>query len=70
MFERCVSLVWCPGCRVYSGALVHIPRTRTLADALASLPADERARLRHSETKLIACIDRLDRRERQGDRRP
>jgi hypothetical protein len=60
MFERCVGLAWCPGCRIYSGALVHIPRTRVLDDALASLPADERDRLRRSEVKLVDYLDRLD----------
>ncbi|MCY0929565.1 hypothetical protein OTB20_25875 [Streptomyces sp. H27-H1] len=62
MFERCVGLAWCSGCRIYSGAMVYIPRTRALVDALGSLPPDERVRLRRSEVKLVDHLDR------QGDR--
>ncbi|ORT53654.1 hypothetical protein BKD26_37920 [Streptomyces sp. CB03238] len=62
MFERCIGLAWCSGCRTYSGAMVQIPRTRVLVDALGSLPADECVRLRRSEAKLIDYLDR------QGDR--
>ncbi|MER6916634.1 hypothetical protein ABT354_33705 [Streptomyces sp. NPDC000594] len=57
MFERCVGLAWCPGCRIYSGSMVHVPRTRVLADPLATLPEDERERLLRSEVKLIAYLD-------------
>lgn len=57
MFERCVGLAWCSGCRIYSGAMVHVPRTRVLVDALASLPADERDRLLRSEAKLIRYLE-------------
>ncbi|MGY3340145.1 hypothetical protein ACVW0K_006244 [Streptomyces filamentosus] len=38
--------------------MVRVPRTRSLVDALASLPPEERARLHRSEVKLI---DRLER---------
>lgn len=57
MFERCVGLAWCSGCRIYCGAMVHVPRTRVLVDALASLPADERDRLLHSEAKLVRYLE-------------
>ncbi|MEU2368917.1 hypothetical protein, partial [Streptomyces pseudogriseolus] len=62
MFERCVGLAWCSGCRIYSGAMVHIPRTRVLVDALGSLPEDESVRLRRSEAKLVDYLDRQGRR--------
>lgn len=58
MFERCIGLAWCSGCRIYLGAMVYIPRARRLVDVLASLPADERARLLRKE---MALIDHLDR---------
>lgn len=64
LFERCVGLAWCSECRIYSGAMVRVPRTHVLVDALASLPEDEADRLRRSETKLIDHLDR------QGRRRP
>jgi hypothetical protein len=67
MFERCVGLAWCSGCRIYSAAMVHVPRTRVLDDALASLPEDRRERLLRKEAALIAY---LDRRERQGQPPP
>ncbi|MFD5110579.1 MULTISPECIES: hypothetical protein [Streptomyces] len=63
MFERCVGLAWCSGCRIYSSAMVHISRTRVLADALGSLPEDESVRLRRSEAKLVDYLDRQDRRK-------
>ncbi|MFC9734130.1 hypothetical protein ACFWEO_07910 [Streptomyces roseolus] len=62
VFERCVGLAWCSGCRVYCGAMVHVPRTRVLVDALASLPEDEAARLRRSEVKLVEYLERQGRR--------
>jgi hypothetical protein len=58
MFERCVGLAWCLGCRIYTGAMVHVPRQRVLADALASLPRDRRERLERSEVKLIEFLAR------------
>ncbi|WP_020551541.1 hypothetical protein [Embleya scabrispora] len=58
MFERCIGLAWCSECRLYVGAMVYIPRTRPLVDALASLPADERARLLRKEMALIDYLDR------------
>lgn len=56
MFERCVGLAWCLGCRVCTGAMVHVPRERVLIDALASLPGEQRERLKRSEVKLIAFL--------------
>ncbi|MFC9492474.1 hypothetical protein ACFTZM_41295, partial [Streptomyces hydrogenans] len=58
----CVGLAWCSGCRVYCGAMVHVPRTRVLVDALASLPEDEATALRRSEVKLVEHLARLERR--------
>ncbi|MFJ8691966.1 hypothetical protein [Streptomyces roseolilacinus] len=58
MFERCVGLAWCSGCRIYSGSMVHVPRKQVLVDALASLPRDQRERMERSE---IGLIDHLDR---------
>ncbi|AZM92802.1 hypothetical protein D1J60_00165 [Streptomyces sp. W1SF4] len=63
MFERCVGLAWCSGCRIYSSALGHVSRTRVLVDALGSLPEDESVRLRRSEAKLVDCLDRQGRRQ-------
>ena len=57
MFERCVGLAWCSGCRVYTGAVVHVPRVRVLVDALASLPEGRRERLLRSEAALIDYLD-------------
>ncbi|MFH8933785.1 hypothetical protein [Streptomyces griseosporeus] len=57
-FERCVGLTWCPGCRVYSGTMVHVPRERVLADALAGLPAAQRERIARSEARLVQFLDR------------
>ncbi|MFH9612654.1 hypothetical protein ACH4MM_02600 [Streptomyces pratensis] len=62
-FERCVGLAWCSGCRVYSGAMVHVPRDQVLVDALASLPWDRRERIGRSETKLVGCLDEWMRNE-------
>lgn len=61
MFERCVGLAWCLGCRVYTGAMVRVPRKRVLVDALASLPGEQRERLLRSEVKLIAFLARQPR---------
>ncbi|MFF7244676.1 hypothetical protein ACFZBU_12355 [Embleya sp. NPDC008237] len=58
MFERCIGLAWCPECRIYIGAMVYVPRTLPLVDALASLPADERTRLLRKEAALIDHLDR------------
>ncbi|GAA1355341.1 hypothetical protein GCM10009612_19460 [Streptomyces beijiangensis] len=58
MFERCIGLAWCAGCRIYSGDMVHVPRKRVLADALVSLPADERDRLLRKEGALVDYLDR------------
>lgn len=58
MFERCIGLAWCSGCRIYSGTMVHVPRERVLVDALAPLPGEERERLTRSETRLIEFLDR------------
>ncbi|WP_104818746.1 hypothetical protein [Kitasatospora sp. MMS16-BH015] len=61
-FERCIGFAWCPDCRVYVSALVHVPREQVLVDALADLPAGERERLERSETRLVAYLDRTSRR--------
>ncbi|MFE9045318.1 hypothetical protein ACFYOG_30970 [Streptomyces sp. NPDC007818] len=58
MFERCVALAWCSECRIYTGAMVHVPRSHTLVDALASLPSDDRDRLLRGEAKLVEHLDR------------
>ncbi|MEU8925325.1 hypothetical protein AB0D10_31055 [Kitasatospora sp. NPDC048545] len=47
--------------------MVHVPRKRVLVDALASLPPEQRERLRRSETGLIEFLDRL---LRAGEGRP
>ncbi|MCF3135703.1 hypothetical protein [Streptomyces olivochromogenes] len=61
MFERCVGLAWCSGCRIYSGNMVYVPRKRVLVDALAALPGEQRERLVRSEVKLIDFLDRRTR---------
>ena len=58
MFERCIGLAWCAGCRIYSGNMVHVPRKRVLVDLLASLPLEQRERLLRSETRVIEFLDR------------
>ncbi len=58
MFERCVGLAWCSGCRIYSGNMVHVPRRRVLVDALASLPREQQERLARSESRLLEFLDR------------
>jgi hypothetical protein len=58
MFERCIGLVWCPGCRIYVSSLGHVARARVLVDALAALPAERRERLLGSESRLVAFLDR------------
>jgi hypothetical protein len=58
MFERCVGFAWCSGCRIYSGGMVNVPRSRVLVDALASLPEDQREPLRRREGALIEYLDR------------
>ncbi|GLW54472.1 hypothetical protein Kpho01_24830 [Kitasatospora phosalacinea] len=65
MFERCIGLAWCSGCRIYSGSMVHVPRKRVLVDALASLPHDQQERLKRSETGLIDYLDRQARGKRE-----
>nr|PPQ56599.1 hypothetical protein C5F59_07950 [Streptomyces sp. QL37] len=57
MFERCVGLAWCSGCRVYSGAMVRVPRDQVLVDALASLPRERRESLERSERRLVGHLD-------------
>lgn len=58
-FERCIGFAWCSGCRIFSGAMVYVPRRRVLVDALASLPGDQRERLlRGNEARLIAYLDK------------
>lgn len=56
-FERCISFGWCSGCRIYSGNMACVPRRRVLVDALESLPADGRERLRRNEAALIDYLD-------------
>lgn len=58
MFECCIGLAWCSGCRIYSGNVVHVPRKRVLVDALASLPREQRERFLRSETRLVEFLDR------------
>ncbi|ALO05719.1 hypothetical protein [Streptomyces gardneri] len=62
MFERCIGLAWCGGCRIYSGNMVYVPRKRVLVDLLAFLPPEQRERLLRSETRLIEFLDRQARR--------
>ncbi|MFI1093719.1 hypothetical protein [Streptomyces sp. NPDC020917] len=38
--------------------MVHVPRRRVLVDALASLPREQRERLRRNESRLIEYLDR------------
>lgn len=52
-FERCIGLAWCSKCRVYTAAMVHVPRGEVLADALAELPVAQQEQLRSSERRLI-----------------
>lgn len=40
LFERCIGLAWCSGCRIYWGSMVHVSREQVLVDALVSLPAN------------------------------
>ena len=56
-YERCVGLSWCSGCRVYTGAMVHVPRDRALVDPLALLTVERRDSLRRSEVRLIEYLD-------------
>lgn len=56
-YERCIGLSWCSGCRVYTGAMVHVPRDRALPDVLAALPPEHRERLLASESRLIEYLD-------------
>ncbi|MDX2935449.1 hypothetical protein [Streptomyces ipomoeae] len=65
MFERCVGLGWCSGCRIYSATMVRVPRTHVLVDALASLPEDQRERLLRKEAALVDFLD-----GRGGEQRP
>ncbi|MFI0901248.1 hypothetical protein [Streptomyces sp. NPDC020983] len=62
-FERCIALVWCPGCRIYESGLVRVPAGEALFDALAPLAADARERLLRKEA---ALVDRLDGLQRLG----
>ncbi|MFD9067518.1 hypothetical protein ACFVZ3_39060 [Kitasatospora purpeofusca] len=56
-FERCIGLDWCSGCRIYSGAMVHVPRRQVLVDALAPLPAADRDLLLRKEAALVDHLD-------------
>ncbi|MFG1808391.1 hypothetical protein [Streptomyces sp. NPDC049040] len=58
MFEHCVGLAWCPCCRIYCGAMVHVPRQQVLVDALALLPPERREYVGASERRLIEFLDR------------
>lgn len=60
LFERCIGLAWCSGCRVYTAAMMHVPRDETLVDALADLPADRQEQLRRSERKLVEYLASRD----------
>jgi hypothetical protein len=55
-YERCIGFSWCSGCRLYSAAMVHIPRDRVLVDALAELPEKQREELERSEWRLIEYL--------------
>ncbi|WP_158813166.1 hypothetical protein [Streptomyces rimosus] len=57
LFERCIGLAWCAGCRVYCGSMVHVSRETVLEDALASLPRDRCEHLQRSETALLDYLD-------------
>jgi hypothetical protein len=50
----------------YSGAMMYVPRSEHLTNALAGLPASEREPFARSEVKLLDCLDRLARREARG----
>ncbi|GAB3983167.1 hypothetical protein GCM10029978_089010 [Actinoallomurus acanthiterrae] len=56
-YERCVGFAWCPGCSVFTGTMVHVPRKRVLKDALIGLPPGERNRLKRNEADLIEYLD-------------
>lgn len=56
-YERCIGLSWCPGCRIYSAAMVRVPRDQLLSDALASLPPEQRHHLQASEIRLIEYLN-------------
>ena len=60
LFERCIGLAWCSGCRVYEATIVYVPRDEILADALADLPADRQEQLRRSERKLVEYLASRD----------
>ncbi|MFI9721945.1 hypothetical protein ACIHFE_20165 [Streptomyces sp. NPDC052396] len=57
LFERCVGLAWCSGCRIYSASMVHIPRRRRLVDVLSELAPEQREHLRRSEARLVEYLD-------------
>jgi hypothetical protein len=57
-YERCVGFAWCSGCRIYTGNVIHVPRTEVIVDELDHLPAEQRDQLRRSERKLIDYLDR------------
>lgn len=69
-FERCLSLAWCSGCRVYTSATVHVARERVLVDSLAAFPEEERERLGRSTYKLLDHLDRQERRAAKQGQRP
>lgn len=53
-----MGFAWCHRCRIYSGAMVYVPRRRVLVDALTSLPREQRESLARSEARLIDFLDR------------
>jgi hypothetical protein len=48
-FERCIGLAWCPACRMYTGAMVHVPRDTALPDPPV-----------RNERRLLDHLNRLD----------
>lgn len=56
-YERCIGLSWCSTCRLYTGAMVYVPRDTVLPDRLASLPPEQREHLERSEARLIDYLD-------------
>lgn len=56
-YERCVGFAWCSSCRIYVGAMVHVPRDVVLGKELTHLTPDERERLHRSEAQLIKYLN-------------
>ena len=67
-FERCIGLAWCSKCRIYTATMVYVPRSQTLVDALADLPADQQEHLRRSERKLVEYLAARDHGAAEGGR--